>query len=382
MIRIVNRISKIAYLAIVALLVSKTAQAQFASAEDKALKETVGKLAGEGKKTEALAAMYKISNVNTRNSAMSDYISGLFSAGDEKAAMAFAAKQLDSLKALRLQPDMKYAYSNLALPYATTLVRYKRYEEAYAILNPLLAANETVHYTVHETYVKALMGLGRYHDALNKVKELIMDGKASPFVSDTAFEQAYTHWKGNAHGFSMLKDSVNKAWKSDIWTKVSAEAMQTPAPGFELKDADGKLVSLASLKGKTVVLDFWANWCQPCKASFPVMKMAQERYRKDPGVVFLFIHCFEREADPLPEAVTYMKGHNFDFRVLFDLRDTATKESPVAKSFNVRGIPTKCIIDPQGNLRFTSVGGTKYTETDVQAVEHIATMIEFARKNS
>lgn len=363
---------------LLAVWVSSPLQAQFASAEDKALQEKVGKLSGQGKRDEALSLLYNIKDANVRVASMVDYIKGLFGAGQQAFAMKFAAQQLDSAKALSSQPNRRYGYTNLAVPYASILVDNKHYAEACAILDSVVHGKDLQHPSVMETYVKALSGLGNNERALEEIKKMILAGKASAFVTDTVFEQVYTRVGGDGHGFKKLKDSLNHAVKLVLREEVIRNITTTPAPAFELKDADGKTVSLASFKGKTVVLDFWATWCMPCKASFPMMKMVQDRYKGNPDVVFLFIHCFEKDGNPVQEAVSYMKSHNFDFNVLFDLRDTTTKESAVAKAYGIRGIPTKCVIDPKGVLRFTSVGGVKYTETDAHAAEHLAAMIEVA----
>ena len=65
------------------------------------------------------------------------------------------------------------------------------------------------------------------------------------------------------------------------------------APQFTLKNLDGETISLTSLKGKTVILDFWATWCGPCKASFPGMQEVVKKYENDENVSLLFVDTFE-----------------------------------------------------------------------------------------
>ena len=62
-----------------------------------------------------------------------------------------------------------------------------------------------------------------------------------------------------------------------------------PAPEIEGKDIDGKAVRLADLKGKVVLVDFWATWCPPCVASFPTFRQLSREY-KDRGFVILGVN--------------------------------------------------------------------------------------------
>jgi len=149
--------------------------------------------------------------------------------------------------------------------------------------------------------------------------------------------------------------------------------IKQPAPLFTLKDIQGKTVSLASLKGKTVVIDFWATWCGPCKMSFPGMQIAQNKYKDNADVVFLFIDTWETGSNYLPGVKRFIAENNYSFHVLIDEMGEDKRQSKVISSYKVDGIPTKFIIDKNGDIRFKYVG---FSGTTAAVVNEVTAMID------
>ncbi len=154
-------------------------------------------------------------------------------------------------------------------------------------------------------------------------------------------------------------------------------------PDWSMTDLNGKVVKFADLRGKTIVLDFWATWCVPCKASFPGMKLAVDHYKADPNVVFYFVDTEERGDKYKQEVTRFIKDGNFPFNILFDNHVSGAKVNDevfarICKAFTISGIPMKLIIDPKGKLRFLTDG---YMGSPTALSDEIVEMVELARKS-
>ena len=114
---------------------------------------------------------------------------------------------------------------------------------------------------------------------------------------------------------------------------------------FTLTNLEGKKIKLSDYKGKIVVLDFWATWCGPCRASFPKMQELVTKYKND-NIEFFFINTWERESDSkIKENVSkFIKENKYSFNVLFDF------EGKIVTNYKIKGIPTKIVIDKDGNI--------------------------------
>ncbi|EDM36255.1 Thiol-disulfide isomerase and thioredoxin [Pedobacter sp. BAL39] len=254
-------------------------------------------------------------------------------------------------------------------------VTQKNYQAALPVLKQLYGRPEYADAEAYESYASVLMQLGKDSEGFEVLDKAAKLGLASESMKRN-LKILFGKVKGSNADYDAYLVSVNKAMVEKIREDVSKTIINTPAANFSLKDLDGKTVSLADLKGKTVVLDFWATWCGPCKASFPIMKNAVERFKDDPNVKFLFIHTYENDANAPMLAKNYMMENHYPFEVLMDLKNDKGA-NPVAQSYNVGGIPAKIVIDKNGNIRFSVVGFSGGQEA---AVEEIAAMIEQSQK--
>jgi peroxiredoxin len=152
---------------------------------------------------------------------------------------------------------------------------------------------------------------------------------------------------------------------------LAKEMIDMPAPEFSLEDLEGNIVTLSGLRGKTLVLDFWATWCGPCVRAFPSMKKAQEMFMNDPDVHFLFINTWQDEEDKKVIAQDFITKNDYPFHVLMDVEDR------VVAAYKVQGIPTKFVVDKEGRIRFKKIGFL--AGTDEKAIKEISLMIEMVK---
>lgn len=123
---------------------------------------------------------------------------------------------------------------------------------------------------------------------------------------------------------------------------VSDEA-EVEKANFTLTDLNGNSWTLSKLRGKVVLVNFWATWCPPCRKEMPDLNTLAHRFEKQ-GLVVLSLSDEDR-----PKVADYVSSHNLTYPILLD------PGGETAKSFHVEGIPKSFIFDRNGKLAAQSI---------------------------
>jgi len=128
------------------------------------------------------------------------------------------------------------------------------------------------------------------------------------------------------------------------------------APTFALSTIDGGFISLDEFKGKVVLLDFWAEWCGPCKRATPIIVSLYEKY-KSKGLVVIGMNL-DDESD-FDKVRSYIKETKISYFI-------TVKGFSVAQKYGVSGIPKFVLIDKDGKIALTITGVIPTLKEDLE----------------
>ncbi|MES2456871.1 MAG: TlpA disulfide reductase family protein [Bacteroidota bacterium] len=151
----------------------------------------------------------------------------------------------------------------------------------------------------------------------------------------------------------LIKNSTDgRRLANEIKSRLAGKPGTIAFP-FDIKDKDGKALSLAALKGKYVLIDFWATWCVPCRASMPHMIKLYDRY-KDKNFEMIGIADDDKNANNWRASIVKDKTdlwpqalRGLDVKMFIKGYDNPRD---ISQQYGVRALPTKILIDPEGKI--------------------------------
>jgi peroxiredoxin len=122
------------------------------------------------------------------------------------------------------------------------------------------------------------------------------------------------------------------------------------APDFTLRDLDGERMALKSLRGKVVLVNFWATWCPPCRMEIPDLNRIHTAYEEQ-GVVVLGVSFDELSSEQIKNFVK-------NYKVVYPIvHGTQSELSPIGRAYNWEGyLPTTYVVDREGRIQDKHIG--------------------------
>lgn len=270
---------------------------------------------------------------------------------------------------------------DMILAHASVLAATGSPEEALNLMEEIKDIYAYKSAVYNDLYVRLLEKNGYQSLVIPTIVAGVREDAVTPEMLNTLRED-YKKTRKNDSDFDAYVNSLKSREKQqEMQAHLKESMIKEKITLYTLEDLDGKKVDLSKMKGKIIVLDFWATWCAPCKASLPGMQMAVNKYKNDPNVAFYFVATMETKSDFRQKIREFLKEKNYSLDVLCDNINPKTgTQSAVydayCKAFKFSGIPHKMIIDGNGNLRW-SVGG--YMGSPSALAEEVSYVIEMLK---
>jgi len=173
-------------------------------------------------------------------------------------------------------------------------------------------------------------------------------GKAVGMHADKETPDNAEHYYTATHNTARL-EALRRFRQTALQQQILQHRISRPAPPLNtFVDMRGKPVPPAALKGKVILIDFWATWCIPCMQEMPYLQKLYEQYQHNPNIVFMIANSGARNT--LANAQAWSGNKTYTFPVYFNT------DPEVGDKFKFNTIPASYLIDRNGNIRFNNIG--------------------------
>ncbi|MEH6307215.1 redoxin family protein [Olivibacter sp. CPCC 100613] len=150
------------------------------------------------------------------------------------------------------------------------------------------------------------------------------------------------------------KNKQNKATDEATAPEKSTEAETEETPDMLFKNKDGQVISLKSLKGKVVFINFWATWCPPCIQEMPSINKLKQTFKGNDNIEFIMVDVDNK----IEQSTAFMEENKYDLPVY-------TPASNIPPDYLGEAIPTTVVLDKNGDMVGRMEGGRDYSDEGI-----------------
>ena len=244
--------------------------------------------------------------------------------------------------------------------------RFKEYAEVQTKLNELHNGEDKEAFYKYQAETEAITE--EFNNEVRKQqKELILKNDTIEAVAYYLnFLQNDMELAELEQVFKALSPKVqNSSFAKDVREEIAARIRVQPgmpAPDFTLETPDGTKLSLSDLRGKYVILDFWASWCVPCRKSHPHLIQINQKYK---GENFVLLGIASDRKDEVIKKAAQEDKIDWPQMNIYEKRD---QQKQLNEMYDISAIPTKILIDPEGKIVVKYVGDSAGLDRELEKI--------------
>lgn len=158
-------------------------------------------------------------------------------------------------------------------------------------------------------------------------------------------------------GFLKVDRTINVSSLAKETAPIPIPSLDAPAPDFKLVNLEGETIQLEDLRGKPILLNFWASWCAPCRLEMPTFQSRYDKFAGELAVVAI------NNGEDREDVRIFTDEFNLTFDVLLD------PKADVQRLYQVQGYPTTFLIDHDGVIRVKHIGLITEEQLDIYLQE-------------